>query len=96
MDQAGSFVRIGQIIGNYSVEQLSGADPIYVFDNAGQLDISSFQNLLKPIQLPAMLFNQALPIPGKLPQFPLLAARDEAGSLCILHIGFASRQGFHV
>ena len=44
-----------------------------------QLDVGSLQQLLYPVGLPAALLDQAAPVAGQLPQFPLRPVRDEAG-----------------
>ena len=51
-------------------------------DYTCQFDVGSLQNFLQPVQFTSAFFDQALPISGKLPQFPqfpLLTARDETG-----------------
>ena len=89
------------------IQDIPCAHSVDVFHGPGQLDVGSFQHLLKPVQFPRPVFHQAFPILHHLPQFSLVFAGNIARSkksvlhqirnpLRICHIRLPPRYRFHV
>ena len=75
---ADTFFRERVIFFQHGFQEIAGAAPVDIRDNARQLDVPAFQHLLEAVQFPAALPNEALAVPRHFPQLALLPAGDVA------------------